>query len=114
MAVLFCGFAVVLLLVCAGLSFTSKRSLGGWLLVLFPAALCLGLLRDLARGAQKLGQAGYDSDLTGLLPLFGFLILALLAAFRPNWRWLFWSTWFFAALFCAVTVYLTFFWKMFS
>lgn len=114
MAVLFCWFAIALLLVCAVLFFTPLRKLGCWLLVIFPASLCLGLVIDLAKGAQKLGEASYQSDLKTLLPLVGFLAVALFAALRPRWGWLFWIAWVLSALVCAVIVFLTYFWKIFS
>jgi hypothetical protein len=113
-AVLFCWFAVVLLLVCAVLFFTRLRKLGCWLLVIFPAALCAALLRDLAKGAQKLGEASYQSDLKTLLPLVGFLAITLFAALRPRWGWVFWIAWILNALVCALVVFLTYFWKVFS
>ena len=86
----------------------------GWLLTLFPAVLCIGLLVDLAHGAQKLGQAGYNSDLRTLsvssglprrrrscrpAPKMGMALLDRLAPQRVVLR---------------VVVYLTFFWKVFS
>jgi hypothetical protein len=114
MAVLFCWFAIVLLLVCAALFFTPLRKLGCWLLVIFPAVLCAGLLKDLAKGAQKMGQASYQSDLKTLLPLVGFLAITLFAAVRPRWGWAFWIAWILNALVCAIVVFLTYFWKVFS
>ena len=114
MAVLFCWFAVLLLIVCAVLNFTRRRALSCWLLVLFPAVFCFALLFDISHGVQKLGQASYHSDLRALPYALAFLAITLLAAFRPNWRWLFWTIWLVSALICAVIVYLTFFWKVFS
>ena len=112
MAVLFCWFAIVLLLACAVFHFLRKRSLACWLLVLFPATLCVGLLLDIARGAQKLGQASYHTDLRALPFLLVFLAITVFAAFRPNWRWLFWITWLISAPICAGMVLLTFFLKV--
>ena len=114
MATLFCWFAIILLVVCAVLEFTRWRVVGTWLLVLFPAAMFASLLFDLAHGVRKLGQAAYDTDLRTLPFLLGFLALAVLAALRPRWRWLFWIEWVIGALCCAIAVYLTFFWKVFS
>ena len=114
MAVLFCWFAVVLVLGSAILHFTRLRTLACWLLALLPACLCVGLLIDLAKGAQKLGQASYQSDLKTLLPIIGFLAVAVFAAAKPRWGWLFWITWVLGALICAVVVFLTYFWKVFS
>ena len=114
MATLFCWSAIILLVACAVLEFTRWRILGTWLLVLFPAALCSALLVDLAHGVRKLGQAGYNDDLRTLPFLLGFLAIAVLAALRPTWRWVFWIVWVIGALFCSIAVYLTFFWHVFS
>ena len=114
MAAVFCSFAIALLLLCAVLFFTPGRRLGCWLLALFPLAIDIGILVDMVHGAQKLGQAGYSSD-ERILPVFLVLLaVTILAALRPRWGWLFWIAWFFNALFCALAVFLTFFWKVFS
>jgi hypothetical protein len=113
-AALFCWFAIVLLLASAILFFTSFRRVGGWLLVLFPLSLDVGILLDMAHGIQKLGQAGYNSD-ERILPVFiALLIITVVAAMRPRWWWLFWICWLLNAIFCAIAVFLTFFWKVFS
>ena len=114
MAALFCWFAIILLIVCLVLQFTARRAWSCWLLVLFPAIISFALLLDISHGAQKLGPASYHSDLRALPYALAFLAFTLLAAFRPTWRWLFWIIWFICALMCAVIVYLTFFWKVFS
>ncbi|MGA9585223.1 MAG: hypothetical protein WBQ95_07840 [Terracidiphilus sp.] len=114
METLFCWFAIVLLVTCAILEFTRWRIIGTWLLVLFPAALCVSLSLDLAHGVTKLGQAAYNSDLRTLPYLLAFLAIAVVAAMRPGWRWLFWIEWAVGALFCSIAVYLTFFWHVFS
>lgn len=114
MAVLFCWFAILLLVVCAVLFFTSLRKLGCWLMVVFPAALCAALLKDLTKGARKMGEASYHSDLMVLLPLFALLVITVLAALRPRWGWVFWIAWILNALVCALIVFLTYFWKIFS
>lgn len=114
MAVLFCWSAIILLVACAVLQFTSRRALGCRLLVLFPGSICFTLLLDISHGVQGLGQASYHSELHALPYPFAFLVVAILAAFRPNWRWLFWSIWLISAAIVAVMVYLTFFWKVFS
>jgi hypothetical protein len=113
-ATLFCWFTIVLLLTCAVLEFTRWRVIATRLLTLFPGALCFSLLLDLVHGASKLGQAAYNTDLRTLPFLLGFLALAVLAALRPSWRWLFWLTWIISAVFCAIAIYLTFFWHVFS
>lgn len=114
MAALFCWFAIILLLGCAILFFTPFRKVGCWLMVLFPLSLDVGILLDLAHGVQKLGQAGYNSD-ERILPVFlGLLILTVISAMRPRWWWLFWICWLLNAICCAIAVFLTFFWKVFS
>jgi len=114
MAALFCVCAIVLLLVAAVLFFTPWRKIGCWLLVLFPLSLDIGILIDLAHGIQKVGQAGYSSD-ERILPVFlGLLLITVLAALRPRWGWLFWLAWFLNGIFCAIAVFLTFFWRIFS
>jgi hypothetical protein len=113
-ATLFCWFAIVLLVVCAVLEFTRWRIVGTRLLLLFPAVLCFSLLFDLEHGVSKLGQAAYKSDLRTLPFLFIFLAVAVVAALRPAWRWLFRIVWLIGALLCSIAVYLTFFWKVFS
>ena len=114
MAAIFCWLAVILVFVCAVLRFTNRNILACWLLVIFPAALSLGLFVDLAHGVVKLGQASYNSDLRTLPYVLGYLVITLLAAFRPKWGWLFWIAWLFSAFICAVVVFLTYFWKVFS
>lgn len=114
MAAVFCWFAVILVFVCAVLHFTHRRKLACWLLVAFPVALCLGLFVDLAHGATRLRQASYNSDLRTLPYLLGFLFITVLAALRPKWGWVFWIAWLFSALVCALVVFLTYFWKVFS
>lgn len=114
MATLFCWFAIILLLACAALEFTRWRAIGTRLLVLFPAVLCLSVLLDLTHGVTQLGLAAYNSDLRTLPLLLIFLAIAILAALRPAWRWLFWIVWLIGAALCSIAIYLTFFWKVFS
>jgi hypothetical protein len=115
MAAVFCWFAMILLVVCAMLQFTSLRAIGCWLMTLFPAALCIGVLLDLARGGGKgSGAASYNSDLRTLAFLLVLFAVTALAALRPRWIWPFWIVWIFNAVFCGIAVYLTFFWKVFS
>ncbi|WP_348264095.1 hypothetical protein P8935_06060 [Telmatobacter sp. DSM 110680] len=114
MATLFCWFAITLLVACAILEFTQWRVIGTRLLILFPAVLCLSLLLDLSHGVTKLGQAAYNSDLRTLPILLIFLAIAILAALRSAWRWLFWIVWLIGAALCSIAIYLTFFWKVFS
>ena len=114
MAILFCWSAIALLIVCMVLQFTARRALGCWLLVLFPSALCAGVLLDLAHGAAKLGTAAFSTDLRTMPYLVAFLALSIFAALRPNWRWLFWIVWLISAALCTIAVFLTYFWKVFS
>lgn len=114
MAALFCVCAIVLLLACAIFFFTTWRKIGCWLLVLFPLALVIGILLDMARGIRTVGQAGFRSD-AKILPYFlALLLVTVIAAIRPKWGWLFWIAWILNALCCAIAVFLTFFWKIFS
>ena len=113
MAVLFCWFAIVLLVVCAILQFTSRRALGCWLMTLFPAVLCIGVLVDLARSGTS-AAVSHKSDLETLTVLLVLLVVTALAALRPRWIWPFWIVWLFNAVFCGIAVFLTFFWKVFS
>jgi len=114
MAAVFCWLAIALLLLCAVVFFTPWRRLGCWLLALFPLALVVGILLDMAHGVQNAGQSGYSSD-QRILPFFlALLAVTILGALKPKWGWLFWIAWFFNALFCALAVFLTFFWKVFS
>jgi uncharacterized membrane protein len=113
-AAIFCWFAVVLVLTCAVLHFMRRRQLACWLHVIFPAALTLALSLDLAHGTAKLGQASYNSDMRTLSYLLGFLVVTVLAALRPKWGRLFWIAWAFSAFVCAVVIFLTYFWRLFS
>ena len=107
-------FATVLLVTAAVLEFTRKRTLSGWLLVPFPAAMCAAGLLDLSRGVARIGRAAYESDLKQLAYIFFLLLVTVFAALRPNARWLFWLAWTFSALVCGALVYLAFFWHVFS
>jgi hypothetical protein len=113
-AEVYCWAVIILLLACAILFFTQYRRIGCWLMVLFPLSLDVGILLDLAHGAQKLGQSAFKSD-ERILPVFlVLLVITVLAAMRPRWGWLFWISWVLNAIFCAIAVFLTFFWKVFS
>lgn len=114
MAVLFCWLAIVLVIGTGILHFTRMRKLACQLLVLLPVSLCIGLLLDLAKGRQKLGEGGYHSDLQTLFPLIGFLAVAVFSALHPKWGWAFWIAWTLSFIVCAVIVFLTYFWKVFS
>ncbi len=114
MTVFFCWFAIILLVITAGLQFTRKRTIGCWLLMLFPISLCIGIMLDLARGERALGAASYHTDLKTLAFLSVLVVATLLAALRPRWIWPFWIVWLFNAVCCGIAVYLTFFWHVFS
>ena len=114
MAVLFCWFAIFLVVLCAVLFFTPLRKLGCWLMAIFPAGLCAAFLKELVKGTTKIGEATYHSELMVLLPLLVFLIITIVAALRPRWGWLFWIGWVLNAFVCALIVFLTYFWKVFS
>jgi len=112
------SFAVVLfvaLLVGAvALYVMRNRKIACWLLVLFPAFTCALLLKDLAGGMARLGQAAFEGDQKQLFYAFFLLALSLTSALRSNWTWLFWISWIVNAALCGVLVYLEFFWKLFS
>lgn len=106
--------AVGVLILAAAFEFTKMRKVSGWLLVPFPAFLCAAALADLSRGEEKIGAAVFESDLKQLVFVVFLLLLCLLAALRPHWRWLFWTGWAVSAMICGVLLYLVFFWKVFS
>jgi len=114
MASVFVIAAIALLVAAAGLQIAHKPKLAGWLLVVFPAFLCVAALADLAHGARVLGEASYESDLKQLGYCLILVFVTVLAAFQPRQRWLFWAAWLMNAAICAVLVYLAFFWKVFS
>jgi hypothetical protein len=106
--------AVVILLVAAGFRLAGKARLSCWLLVVFPAFLCLAYVRDLILGPVRLGASAYQSDQMQLLVALGMVAVSVFAAFRPQWRWLFWLEWFLNGIVCGMLIYLVFFWKIFS
>lgn len=105
---------IVLLLAAAALQLQSRRRTACWLLAVFPAFACIAYLHDLAQGVQRIGLATYQSDKKQLGAALVLLAFSVLAALRPQWRWLFWIEWIFNAVACGVLVYLVFFWKVFS
>lgn len=114
MGALLALFVIALLLAAAALHLRGRRTLGCWLLAVFPAFACVAYLRDLLQGAQRLGLAAYQSDRKQLGAALALLAISVFAAVRPQWRWLFWLEWTFNAIACGVLVYLVFFWKVFS
>jgi homocysteine S-methyltransferase len=84
---------VALLIVAAALHATGRRSVGCWLLVIFPTISCVVALAELAGGPQRIGQSAYASDEKQLGYISVVLVLGLLAAVRPKWPWLFWIVW---------------------
>jgi hypothetical protein len=107
------GF-VVLLIAAAALHVMGRRSVGCWLLVIFPTIACVVALAELAGGPQQIGQSAYASDERELGYISVVLVLGLLAAVRPKWPWPFWIVWVLNGTACAALVYLAFFWKVFS
>ena len=105
---------LAVLLIAAALQLRSQRRVSCWLLAVFPAFACIGYLRDLAQGVQRIGLAAYRNDQKQFGAAFVFLAFSVVAALRPQWRWLFWLEWIFNAIACGVLVYLVFFWKVFS
>ncbi len=105
---------LALLLAAAGLQLAGKRSVGCWLLVLFPGFLCLAYLRDLSKGPRVLGLGAFQGDEKQLLVALCMLAVSIFAAFRTQWRWLFWLEWLLNGIVCGMLVYLVFFWKVFS
>ena len=114
MATVIVPLLIVLLIAAVVLHLMGKRSLGCWLVVLFPASLCAVALLDHAKGPVQLGLASYQSDQKQLAYCLAILALSLLAALRPKWWWLFWVSWTLNAIVCGMLVYLAFFWKVFS
>jgi hypothetical protein len=114
MAHFIASLVIVLLIGTAILQLTGRRRLSCWLLGLIPASLCAACLVDIGHGAAKIGESAYQGDEKQLLYCLCFLLLSVVAALRPHWRWLFWIAWAFNALICGVLVYLAFFWKVFS
>ncbi|HUN86934.1 MAG TPA: hypothetical protein VMU48_21320 [Terracidiphilus sp.] len=105
---------IAVLLAAAVLYLMRNQKVACWLLVPFPAFLCLAILRDLSGGIPKLGQSAFESDQKELLYCFFFLAMSLTAALRPRWPWLFWFAWVVNAFACALLVFLAYFWKAFS
>lgn len=114
MGALLAVFVISLLLAAAALHLRGLRRLSCWLLAIFPGFACVAYLRDLAQGPARIGLAVYQSDRKQFGAALLLLAFSVFAAWRPQWRWLFWIEWFFNALACGVLVYLVFFWKVFS
>jgi hypothetical protein len=108
------AIAIALLLAAAGLQIRGRRRLSCWLLVVFPGFLCLAYLRDLSLGPARLGAAAYVSDQKQLVVALAMVAVSIFAAFRAEWRWLFWIEWCLNAIVCGMLIYLVFFWKVFS
>jgi hypothetical protein len=106
--------AAFVLLAAAILQGMRKRVLACWLLAPFPALMCIGILRDLARGPGQLGQGAFASDQKQLALCAVLLGMSLLPALRPVRWWLFWVAWLLNAAVMGVLIYLVFFWKVFS
>jgi hypothetical protein len=105
---------IALLLAAAALQFMGRPRVSCWLLVIFPAFLCLAYLRELMQGPQRLGLAAYSSDQEQIIVALGMLAFSIFVAFRTRWPWLFWLEWVLNGIACGMLVYLIFFWKVFS
>jgi hypothetical protein len=105
---------IALLLAAAALHLTGHPRLAAWLLVIFPGFLCLAYLHDLAKGSRILGLAAFQGDEKQLVVACFMLAVSIFAAFRTQWRWLFWTEWFLNGIACGMLVYLVFFWHVFS
>jgi hypothetical protein len=105
---------LALLLAAAGLRVAKKARVACWLMVVFPSFLCLAYLRDLAQGPSVLGAAAYVSDQKQLAVALVMLAISIFAAWRAQWRWLFWIEWFLNGIVCGMLIYLVFFWKLFT
>ncbi len=114
MASLFVLVLIALLLAAAALHLMRSRNLAAWLLVVFPATLCAGIMRDLSKGAANLGQGAFEDDQKQLVYCFFFLAVSLTAALCPKWPWLFRIAWLLDASVCGILVYLAYFWKVFN
>ena len=114
MGALLTFFVIVLLIAAAALQLRGLSRLACWLLTVFPAFACLAYIRDLALGPQGLGVAAYQNDQKQFGGALVLLAITVLAALRPQWRWLFWLEWIFNAVACGVLIYLVLFWKVFS
>jgi hypothetical protein len=75
--------AACVLLVAAVLQGMGKRVLACWLLAPFPALMCIGILRDLARGPGRLGEGAFGSDQKQLVYCAVLLGMSLLSALPP-------------------------------
>jgi hypothetical protein len=106
--------AITILLAAAALQLAGRPRLGCWLLVVFPGFLSLAYVRDLMLGAQRIGLAVYESDKKQVLVALCMTAVSVFAAFRSEWRWLFWLEWFLNGMVCGMLVYLVFFWKVFQ
>jgi cell division protein FtsW (lipid II flippase) len=106
--------AAVVLLAAAVFEGMQKRVLACWLLASFPGLMCIGILRDLARGPGQLGEGAFGSDQKQLVYCAVLLGISLLSALPPVRWWLFWVAWLLNAAVIGVLIYLLFFWKVFS
>lgn len=114
MGALLALLVIVLLLAAAAMQLRGRRRTACWLLAVFPGFACIAYLRDLVQGAERIGLATYQSDRKQFAAAFVLLAISVVAALRPQWRWLFWLEWIFNAVACGILVYLVFFWKVFS
>jgi hypothetical protein len=105
---------IALWLASAILRLTQGRVVAGWPLTFLPASMCVSSVLALSQGKAALGRAGFETDLRVLLYCLAALGLSVFSAIQWKLRWLFWTIWVCSGLFCALIVYLVFFWKVFS
>ena len=103
----------VVLVASAVLQFRGKSALSCWVLIPFPAIAVLFCIVALFR-APNLPKIVFDSQLINLACLAAPLMLGVLAALRPNLKWLFWIAWLLNSLLFAFFVLAFVFMKGFS
>jgi hypothetical protein len=103
----------VVLVASAVLQFGGKRALSCWVLIPFPAIAVSFFIVALFR-APNLPKIVHSFQLINLACLAAPLTLSVLAALRPNWKWLFWTAWLLNSLLYAFFVFAFVFMKGFS
>ena len=97
----------------AVLQFRGKRALSCWVLVPFPAS-AVSLYIVFVLREQALPKLVSNFLLTQLVCIAAPLVLSVLAALRPNCKWLFWVAWLLNFLLFAFFVFAFVFMKGFS
>lgn len=111
---LFATALVALWAASALLWFTRGRAIAGWLLTFLPASFVFLSVAEILKGKASLGRGTFETDERQLWFSLATLAVCVLSAVKWRWRWSFWAIWICTGLVCAVIVYLTFFWKVFS